>query len=286
MGIEDVAGERLAAGGPTHEERQLAVGGGLLGQVVVDAQRLLAELVHEVFGHRAAGVGGDVLERGGVGGGGVDDDGVVHRAGLLEALVDAGDRRVLLADGDVDADHILAALIDDRVDGDGSLAGLAVADDEFALAATDRRHGVDGLDAGLHRDVDRLPAGDAGRGRFDGAECRRDDVALAVARPAERIDDPAQERFADGHLEQRARGTDLVALLDLLVFAEDDDADGVLFEVERQPLDVGAREVEHLARHGGGQAVDAGDAVAHLQNPADFSRVEAGFGPADFTLED
>ena len=58
-------------------------------------------------------------------------------------------------------------LIDDRVDGDGRLAGLAVADDQLALAAADRRHGVDGLDAGLQRLIDRLPAGDAGGDRFD-----------------------------------------------------------------------------------------------------------------------
>jgi hypothetical protein len=69
---------------------------------------------------------------------GVDDDGVVHRAVLLERLDDARDGRFLLADGDVDAHHrVLGApvllLVDDRVERDGGLAGLAVADDQFAL---------------------------------------------------------------------------------------------------------------------------------------------------------
>ena len=68
VGIEDVAGIRLAAGRAPHQQRQLAVGGGLLGQVVVDAQGVAALLVHEVLGHGAAGVGGDVLQRGRVGG--------------------------------------------------------------------------------------------------------------------------------------------------------------------------------------------------------------------------
>ena len=80
-------------------------------------------------------------------------------------------RRFLLADGDVDADDVAVALVDDRVDGDGRLAGLAVADDQLALAAADRRHGVDGLDAGLQRHFHRLPAGHAGRDRFDAAAC-------------------------------------------------------------------------------------------------------------------
>jgi hypothetical protein len=52
----------------------------------------------------------------------------------------------------------LSLLVDDRVDRDGGLAGLAVADDELALAAADRDHGVDGLDAGLHRLVARTYA--------------------------------------------------------------------------------------------------------------------------------
>ena len=39
---------------------------------------------------------------------------------------------------------------------DGGLAGLPVADDQLALAAADGGHGVDGLDAGLHRLLDRL----------------------------------------------------------------------------------------------------------------------------------
>ena len=67
----------------------------------------------------------------------------------------------LLADGHVDADDVLALLVDDGVDGDGGLAGLAVADDELALAAADGDHGVDGLDARLQRLLDRLALDDA-----------------------------------------------------------------------------------------------------------------------------
>src|SRR3990172_2044246 len=42
-------------------------------------------------------------------------------------------------------------LVDDRVPRHGGLAGLAVADDQFALAPADRHHRVDRLDPGLHR---------------------------------------------------------------------------------------------------------------------------------------
>src|SRR5690606_7806450 len=121
---------------------------GLLGQVVVDDQRVFAA-VAEVLAHGAAGVGGDVLHRGRLGRRGGDHRGVGHRAVFLELAHDVGDGRVLLADGDVDALNAAVLLVDDRVDGDGGLAGLAVADDQLTLAAADRDHRVDGLVAGL-----------------------------------------------------------------------------------------------------------------------------------------
>src|SRR3712207_8746902 len=52
-------------------------------------------------------------------------------------------------------------VVDDRVDRDRRLARLAVADDQLALAAADRDHRVDGLQAGLHRLDHRLALDDA-----------------------------------------------------------------------------------------------------------------------------
>ena len=119
---------------------------------------------------------------------------------MLDGLRDG---RSLLADGDVDALHALALLVEDRVDGDRGLAGLAVADDQLALAAADRGHRVDGLDAGLQRLVHRLAAGDAGRLDLHAAGVGVGDRALAVDRFAERVDDAAEQRVADRHREER-----------------------------------------------------------------------------------
>ena len=53
------------------------------------------------------------------------------------------------------------------------LPGLAVADDQPALAAADRDQRVDGLDAGLDRRVDRLADDDARGDALDRADlCR------------------------------------------------------------------------------------------------------------------
>ncbi len=162
--VEDVAGVRLAAGRAAQQQGHLAIRPGVLAEVVVDAQGVLDQalagdldaVLHDLLAHGHAGVRGEVLERGGVLGAGDDDDRVVHRAVLLEDRDGVGDGRELLADRHVDADEALALLVDDRVDGDGGLARLAVADDQLALAAADRDERVDGLDAGLDRRVDRL----------------------------------------------------------------------------------------------------------------------------------
>ena len=72
------------------------------------------------------------------------------------------DRRTLLPDRAVDANQVVALVVDDGVERDRGLAGLPVADDQLALAAADRNHAVDGLQSGRHRLTHRLPVDDAG----------------------------------------------------------------------------------------------------------------------------
>src|SRR6185295_768433 len=150
---------------------------------------------------------------------GRDHYGVLHRAELFEGAHDLGDRRALLPDGDVHADHALALLVGDRVEGDGGLAGLAVADDELALAAADRHHGVDGLEAGLQRLLDRLAIDDTGRQALDRRELLRENRALAVDRLAEGVDHAAEQLVADRHRDDAPRPLDDVAFLDVLELA-------------------------------------------------------------------
>ena len=88
--------------GATEEEGHLAVGDGLLGEVVVEDDGVLA-VVAEVLSHGAARCRGRGTAGGGVGRGGGDNDGVVHGARLVERLHELGDGGTLLADGDVDA---------------------------------------------------------------------------------------------------------------------------------------------------------------------------------------
>ena len=163
----------------------------MLGQVVVDDEHVLP-LVHEVLPHGRPGIGGDVLLGGGVRRGGGDDDAVGQGAVLLQGAPELGHGGGLLADGHVDADHILVLLVQDGVHGDGGLASLAVADDQLPLAPADGDHGVDGQDARLEGPVHRLPGDHAGGlvlngpglGGLDGAQAV-DGLAQGVHRAAQ-----------------------------------------------------------------------------------------------------
>ena len=211
---------------------------------------------------------------------------LVQRAGVLERLGDADDGRHALADRHVDRDDVLVLVVDDRVDRDRGLAGLAVADDQLALAAADRDHRVDRLQAGLHRLLDRLALDDAGRLELGRAGLLGVDVALAVERVAERVDDAPQQLLADRDLEQLARPLDGVALDDVLPRAEQHDADVVGLEVQREARHV-VRELEHLERLAVLEAVHAGDAVGHGEDGADLGQVGLALVEAlDAALED
>ena len=103
----------------------------------------------------------------GIGGRSGDDDGVLHRAEVFERLDHLRDGRTLLADGAVNANQVAALAVDDGIERDGGLAGLAVADDQLALSAADRNHRVDGLESGGHRLLHGLAVDDAGSDALD-----------------------------------------------------------------------------------------------------------------------
>ena len=245
----------------------------MLGEIIVNHEGVLT-VVQEILAHGAAAVRREVLQRCGVRCGGVDDDGVVHGAVLFERADHLGHGRLLLTDGYVNADDVLALLIDDRIDRDGGLAGLAVADDQLTLAAADRDHGVDRFEAGLQRLLHRLAVDDAGGKALDRVELGGVDRSLAVDGDAERIDDAADESLADRDGHDLAGALDLVAFLDGRGLAEEHDADVIFLEVESKAGDV-MRELHELTSHDAIEAVDAGDTVSDGDDCADFRDVDA-----------
>ena len=153
-------------------------------------------------------------------------------------------------------------MVDDRVQRDRCLAGLPVADDQFALPASDRNHGVDRLDPGLHRFFDRLPFHHAGRDALDRIEAFCRDRSFAVDRISERVHDPPDQRLAHRNRHDAARALDLVAFFDVGVVAQHHRAHLIFFQVQRDARNA-AGELDQLARHHVFETVNARDSVTH-----------------------
>src|SRR5262245_41324506 len=287
MQVEHVARIGLAAGWAAQQQRHLAIRHRLLRQVVVEDHGVHA-VVAEILAHGAAGERREILQRRRIRRGGGDHDRVVERAILLQHLDELGDAGTLLADRDVDAVQldllvvrlVERLLVEDGVEDDRSLAGLAVADDQFALAAADRNERVDGLQL-----VHRLAWNDARRLHVDAAALLGLDRLLPVDRVAERIDHAAEQPLTHRHVDDGARALDGLAFLDLAVVAEDDDADIVHFEVERHAAHA-TLELDHFAGFDVVEAVDAGDAVTDRQHLPDLGDLGFLAEILDLLLED
>src|SRR6516165_6011314 len=234
-------------------------------------------VIAEILPHDATGIGCDILQRCRLRGGRGDDDRVVESTVILQSLDNLGDGRALLTDRHIDAVELARfvgagvdlLLIEDGVDDQRGLAGLAVADDQLALAAPDRHQSVDGLEPGLHRLVYRAARHDPGRLDLDPPALDIGQRAFAVDRLAERVDDAAEQATADRDVDNGTGALDDVALVDAAVLAKHDDTDIVAFEVERHAAHP-VRKRDHFAGLDGVEAVDAGDAVADRQHLADL----------------
>ena len=283
MGVEDVPGVGLASRGTAQQQRHLAVGDRVLGEIVVDDKRILPA-VGEVLRHGAPGVRGEVLHRRGRVRVGDNNDRVVHRSVPFEGIYHPGDRRRLLAYGDVDTDDLLPLLVDDRVESNRCLPGAAVANDQLALPASDWCQRVDRLEARLERGIDRLPLDHA-----RGLDLRlpmfgRGDLPLAVHRTPERIDDTSEKRLTDRGLQNTPGTANLVPFLYVLALPEQGHPDALLLQVEDEAVDI-VRELHDLRGHRLLQPEDAGDSIPYLDDHPNLSHVEVVVKPLDLLLE-
>src|SRR5262249_17125414 len=175
-------------------------------------------------------------------------------------------------------------LVEDGVKSNRGLAGLAVPDDQFALAAADRDQRIDRLEAGRHRLMHRFARDDAGGLDIHALSLARN-WPLVIDRITERIDHTAEQALADRHVDDGPGAFDGLAFDDFAVFAEDHDADIVGFEVERHAADA-VLKLDHLAGLHIVEAIDARDAVADRQHLADFRHFGFLAEILDLLLED
>ena len=199
------------------------------------------------------------------------DHGVIHGALFPQVGDGLGHGGRALADGAIDAQHVLAALVQDGVDRNGGLARLPVAQNQFALAASDGNERIDDFQPGLERHGDRRAVHDGRGGAFDGQALAGGHRPLAIERTAERVDDASQQSIAHGHVHDPARALDFISCVQMPVFAEQHDADFVLVHVERDAKHAAGKLDQFLKAHTG-QAGNLGDAGGDTGDRAHLAR--------------
>ena len=241
-----------------------------MGEIVVNDEHVPARF-HEMLRNAGRGIGGDIGKPGRVVAFGHDDDGVIHGAFLAQVGDDFGDGGRALADGAIDAQHILVALVQNGVDRNGGLAGLPVAEDQFALAAADRNQRIDDDEAGLQRHGDGRTVHDRPRGAFDGQTPAGRDRPFAIERRAQRVDDAPDQPIAHRHVHHPARALDLIARVQMPAIAKQHDADFVLIDVERDAVQIAGKLHQFIKAHAR-KARDLGDADGDARDRAHFTR--------------
>ena len=187
MQVEYVAWVSFTSWRTTEQQGHSAVCDSVLGEVIINDEDVFA-LMHEVFRDGDTGVWCQVLHRGAFGCACVDDDGVVHSgcvrhsAVFLEILDQRCHGRALLTDGNVNADAVLALLVQNGIDTDSGFTGTTVTDDKFTLTTADRNHGVDTFETSLQRYIDWLSVSNARCFNFNVAEFGGLDFAFAIDR--------------------------------------------------------------------------------------------------------
>ena len=165
----------------------------------------------------------------------------------------------------------MPALVQDGVDRDGRFARLSIAENQFALAAPDRNERIDDLQSRLQRH-------DYGRAVHDG-RCRALDRQslvggnrpFAIERLAQWVDHPSQQTISHRYVHDPPGAFDFVAGVQILIFAEQDDADFVLIHVECD-AEQSPRKPHQLFISHAGKAGKRGDSGGDIGDDTDFTR--------------
>src|SRR5438270_12807939 len=214
-----------------------------------------------------------------------DHDGVVHRSVIGQNRYDLRDGRALLADGIVDTDQVVALVVDNGIEGNSSLAGLAVTNNQLPLSTADRNHTVDRFQSRGHRLSHGLAVDDARCQPLQRNGLVATNGPLVVDGLAKRVDHATDHGVTDRHAHDSSGTLDLVPFADLGVVAQEHDANLVLFQVHGDTRHV-VRKSEQLSSHDLVQAMHAGNAVTETDHGTHFIHGDLGFVILDLLADE
>ena len=215
------------------------------------------------------------MERSRIGSRGSYHDGIIHGTFRTESIDKARYSRTLLSDSDINTVNrvtlvVFGFLVDDSVQGNGGLSCLAVSDDELTLTATDRNHGINGLDTCLERFVHRLTEDYARRLALQRhLYLLAPDFPETVNRITQRVNDTAQHFFAYTDGSDTSGPLHRHAFLDFVSRSEKHGTYIIHLKVHHDTHHT-TLELKQFACLSIGQAIYSGHTVADLKHGTDL----------------
>ena len=217
-------------------------------------------------------------------------NGIVHRTVLVQGIHNRSYGRTFLANGYINAIYRITCfkigtLVDDGIDGNGCLTGLAVTDNQLTLSATNRYHGVHSLQTGLKRLIHRLAEDDSRCLTFQRHFIKFSAYqSFAIKRRTQRVYYTAQHTLSH-HDGSNTLGTLYnEAFLDFIRRAKQHSTHIILFEVHHNGLDA-VVELQQLVGFGIAQPIDTGYTVTDLQYRANLVQLYASVNPFQLLAE-
>ena len=225
----------------------------------------MASIIAKKFAHSRSGIGSDKLQGCGITGIGGNHNGVIHGAMILKGFNNFSHRRCPLTNSYVDTDDIFTLLIDDGIQGQCRFAGLAIANDQLALSATDGNHGIDGLQPGCKRFFYRLAGHYTGGFPFDQRKGIRLNLTPAIQWLTQGINHATDHGLTGRYRGNSIRSLYQITFFDYRIFAEKYDTNVVFLQIEHHSDDF-MGEFYQLPGHYFFQAMDAGNPIPNHQN--------------------
>mmetsp|Transcript_74314 Transcript_74314/g.131420 ORF Transcript_74314/g.131420 Transcript_74314/m.131420 type:complete len:269 (+) Transcript_74314:978-1784(+) len=237
-------------------------------------------VVTEVLGHGAASVWSQELQRCSVGSCGSHDGGVLQAIILAQNLEELSHRGALLSNSHVDAVEVRGLvrcgvhglLVQDGVDGNGSLASLTITNDELSLTTANWNQAVHGLEACSHWLMHTLARNDARRLELHTATGLCGDWTLAIDRSTQGIHHSAQQLLANWHVHDGASALHAVTLHDGTVIAKDHDTNVVSLQVQCHALESTGK-LNHFSCLHTLEPIDTSNTIAHGQHTANLLHI-------------
>jgi hypothetical protein len=241
--VENVTRVGFTTGRTTKQKGHLTVSNSLLGQIVIDDQRVTT-VVTEPFTNSSTRERSKVLKRSGFGSGGSNNDGVLEGIVALKGADELSNSGTLLTNSNVDTVQLLGfirtgvpvLLVKDGVESDSSLTSLTITNNQLTLTTTDGNHGVDRLDTSLHRFANGVTGQNTGSLDLDTGTANAVERTLTINGVTKGIDNTTKKTGTDGNVNNSTSTLDGITFLNQTIVTEDDNTDVIGFQVKGHTL--------------------------------------------------